>query len=230
MVLAAALFLIGSLCAPLSAAIRRPQAADDDVANPRAGEPIEWFDGESLEGWKPSGFAGERAATIVDGCIQLDAGDPLTGVTIDREVPHGNFELRLEARKLKGNDFFCAVTFPVSQSHCTLVLGGWGGTVVGLSSLDGRDASENETTQYRKFEHGQWYAVRIRVTGQRIRCWLDDERIIDVDTEGKTLSLRNEVLLSRPVGICSFATQAQIRAIEWIPLEDSDAEGGSPGR
>ena len=27
-----------------------------------------------------------------------------------------------------------------------LIVGGWGGTVVGLSSIDGMDASENETT------------------------------------------------------------------------------------
>ena len=29
-----------------------------------------------------------------------------------------------------------------------LIVGGWGGGVVGMSSLNGKDAARNETTQY----------------------------------------------------------------------------------
>ena len=38
------------------------------------------------------------------------------------------------------------------------------GGVVGLSSIGGFDASENETTQFVEFKNGQWYKIRLRVT------------------------------------------------------------------
>ena len=45
-----------------------------------------------------------------------------------------------------------------------ILLGGWGGGVVGISSIDTMDASENETTKYRQFVTDRWYKVRLRVT------------------------------------------------------------------
>ncbi len=64
--------------------------------------------------------------------------------------------------------------FPVKKSHCSLVLGGWGGSLTGLSSLDGFDASENETTNVMDFKEGQWYKIRLRVTEKKIEAWIDD--------------------------------------------------------
>jgi hypothetical protein len=202
-------------------------AAQEDAvqSNPEAAQalpsPTALFDGKSLDGWRPTEFGGQREVAVVDGTIQLDAGEPLTGITFEGPVPTDNYELSLQARKLKGGDFFCAPTFPVGDSHCTLVLGGWGGTTVGLSCLDGHDASENETTQFIKFEPNRWYSIRIRVAEQKIQCWLDDKQIIDASSRDRKISLRNEVLLSRPLGICSFATKAQLREIKLARLDES---------
>jgi hypothetical protein len=179
------------------------------------------FDGKSLDSWTITEFGGQRGVTVVDGAIQLDAGDPLTGITWKGDPPRNDYELSAQARKLRGSDFFCAATFPVGEAHATLVLGGWGGTLVGISCLDGFDASENETTQYRKFEPERWYDVRIRVADQRIQCWLDGERIIDVSTWERKISLRSEVELSRPLGFCSFTTQAQLRNIQMRKIESA---------
>ena len=49
-----------------------------------------------------------------------------------------------------------------------LVLGGWGGSLVGLSSIDGQDASRNATTTFRTFEDGRLHRARIEVTGGRV--------------------------------------------------------------
>ena len=51
--------------------------------------------------------------------------------------------------------------------------------VVGLSSLDDMDASENDTSIRRDFESGRWYALRLRVTEDRIQAWIDEEAVID---------------------------------------------------
>ena len=39
---------------------------------------------------------------------------------------------------------------------------------VGLSSVAGADASQNETSFTRKFDTRRWYALRLRVTPDRI--------------------------------------------------------------
>jgi hypothetical protein len=117
-----------------------------------------------------------------------------------------------------GSDFFCGLTFPVAESHCSLVVGGWAGAVVGLSSIDGRDASENSTTQYRKFDEGKWYRIRVRVTADRIRCWIDDERVIDQALRGRRISTRPEVDPSKPLGIAAWQTKAALRGIEFRQL------------
>jgi hypothetical protein len=171
------------------------------------------FDG-TLTNWQSTKFTGEAAVTIEDGQLILAAGRPLTGITwAGPALPTTNYELALQAKRVEGRDFFAGITFPVGDSFCSLILGGWGGTVVGLSSINGVDASENETSQSREFELGRWYNVRIRVTTARIEAWLDDARIIDQDITGKKISTRVEVDPSKPLGIASYRTTAALRDI-----------------
>ena len=56
----------------------------------------------------------------------------MTGVTWTGSFPRSDYEIRFEAARLAGNDFFATVTFPVQNSFCSLVTGGWGGDIVGL--------------------------------------------------------------------------------------------------
>ena len=174
----------------------------------------EWrplFDGESLGDWKSTPFGGEGDVAVVDGALRINAGGSLSGVTFAAEFPRQRYEIALEARRVEGDDFFCGLTFPVGDDSCTLILGGWGGGVVGLSSIDGSDASENPTSQYHEFERGRWYDVVVRVTPERIECLLDGERIIDQPLEGRRISIRHEVEPSKPLGIATFATTGEAR-------------------
>jgi hypothetical protein len=176
----------------------------------------EWtplFDGSQLGKWEQTSFGGEGPVSVVDGAIVLGMGDPLTGITWTGAPVPPAFEIALEAARLAGSDFFCALTFPVDRSHCSLILGGWGGTTVGLSSLDGLDASDNETTREMRFEDKRWYRVRVAVTATHIRAWLDDQPIVEVVTTGRRIGIRPEVDASRPLGIASYRTRAGVRAI-----------------
>src|SRR6516162_9563202 len=95
------------------------------------------FDGKTLDGWKKAGFSNEGDVRVEDGAIVMPAGRPMSGVTSTRtDLPTTDYELTFEARRLDGNDFFAACTFPVGKSFITLINGGWGGTITGLSSLD----------------------------------------------------------------------------------------------
>src|SRR6266545_1773117 len=118
-------------------------------------KPAEWqplFDGKALQNWRETPFTDHGKVRIENGAIILGAGAPMTGVTWSGSFPKQNYEIRFEAARLDGNDFFASLTFPVADSHCTWVTGGWGGDIVGLSSLDGWDASDNETRSYFNFD------------------------------------------------------------------------------
>ena len=115
---------------------------------------------------------------------------------------------------MMGSDFFCGLTFPIAGTNVSLIVGGWGGGVVGISSIDGNDASGNETTKFMSFERERWYAIRVRVTPAKLEAWLDKEKIVDLGLAGKTLSLRSgPIEESVPLGICTYETTAQLRNI-----------------
>lgn len=180
------------------------------------------FDGRSLQGWKITNFGGEGEVAVEDGRLTLDFGSPLTGVTYMGGFPTSNYEIRLDAQRVDGSDFFCALTFPVGESHCSFIAGGWGGGVIGLSSIDGRDASENETTDFMAFAPKKWYRIRVCVTDQRVRVWIDDQQKIDQAVAGHGFGTRPEVELSQPLGLASFDTRAAFRHVQFRRLRSTD--------
>lgn len=171
------------------------------------------FDGKTLSGWEVTNFGPQGPVSVSGGNIILGIGDGCTGITWLKSFPEINYEVTLEAMRVTGNDFFCGMTFPVGKDPCTLIVGGWGGAVVGLSSINGRDASENETTILREFEQKRWYKIRLQVTGKTIKAWIDDKSIVDFVIGNKKLSIRPEVELSKPFGIASWNTCAALRNI-----------------
>lgn len=171
------------------------------------------FDGKTLNGWKETDFAGRVPVRIENGQVILPMGNDMTGITWTKDIPRIDYEVSLEAMRVEGRDFFCGLTFPVEESPCSLILGGWGGEIVGLSSVNGLDASENETSKAIAFDSNRWYRIRLRVTKPKIEAWLDDEKIIDLDRENKQFSIRFEVDESKPFGIATWRTTGAIRDI-----------------
>jgi len=177
------------------------------------------FDGKTLQGWRETPFHGQGKARVENNAVILNPGAPMTGINLDRQFPKTNYEVRFEAARLKGNDFFASLTFPAGDSFLTLVTGGWGGDIVGISSIDGWDASDNETRTYVTFEDAKWYSFRLRVTPERIAVWLDDQQIVNVSIVGRELSLRyGDIKFSAPFGFASYNTAGGIRKIEYRTL------------
>jgi hypothetical protein len=217
----------GSADEPAQKDAAKPAAKSDakQTAKPGAKEEkdgwIPLFDGKTLKGWEVTKFGGEGEVSVKDGAIHLEMGNDLTGIHTKRKLPKVDYEVRLEAQRVQGTDFFVGLTFPVNDAPCTLIVGGWGGGVCGLSSIDGFDASENATTSYRPFKNGQWYPVTLRVTADRIQATLDGKEIVDQDIRDHELSIRSEVELSRPFGFASWQTTAALRNIAIRPLPDA---------
>ena len=116
----------------------------------------------------------------------------------------------------KGNGlrFFGSLTFPFKENHATLILGGWGGALVGISSIDGFDASENESSTAHFFKSKQWYQCRLRVTDTHFKFWVDGEKLIDCFIEDREISMRSgEIELSTPLGFSTYDTTGLIRNV-----------------
>lgn len=177
------------------------------------------FDGQSLDGWKITNFGGEGEVLAEDGKLILEMGNSLTGVTYRGELPKTNYEVEFDAQRMEGIDFFCGFTFPVADSHCSFIVGGWAGAVVGLSSIDGKDASMNETTRYMKFENNRWYHVSVRVTPERITCTLDGKVVVDQDIRDRKITTRREVDPSKPFGFSAWETKAALKNIRLRELK-----------
>ena len=90
------------------------------------------FNGENLEGWRETQFAGHGEVQCRPGLILLKMGDPFTGINYTNKFPKMNYEVALDAARVMGSDFFCGLTVPVGDSFCSLIVGGWGGSLVGI--------------------------------------------------------------------------------------------------
>ena len=174
------------------------------------------FDGKKLGKWKVlDRFDYKRHGKVYvkDGAIVQEAGKPGTGIRWTGEFPKIDYEVTLEAKRIQGSDFFCGMTFPVGEKALTLVLGGWGGSVVGLSSIDGEPAVENETSNYQKFEQNRWYRIRLRVAKDRIVAWIDKEKVVDLPTAHRKFTIYWEVEECLPFGIATWYTTGALRDI-----------------
>ena len=172
------------------------------------------FNGKDLTGWEITNFGPQGPVYVSGGSIVLGMGEGCTGITWKKEFPEQNYRVTLEAKRVSGNDFFCGMTFPVGKEPCSLIIGGWGGTTVGLSSINTMDASENQTTNYLEFEKEKWYRISLLVHADTIRAMIDDQMVVNF-VKGKydELSIRPEVELSKPFGIASWYTTAELRNI-----------------
>ena len=193
--------------------------------NSSGNQPDGWvslFDGKKLGKWAETDFSGKGGVSVdKDGNLVLGMGIELTGVhwTGKNDYPKLNYEINLEGKRTQGSDFFCGLTFPYDDSNASLILGGWGGALVGISSIDDFDASENETGDVYVFEENHWYAIKLRVTKEKLEAWIDDKKIVDVEVGNRKISMRSgEIELSAPLGIATYSTTGVFRNIRYRKL------------
>jgi len=198
------------------------QAGTEDAAGEQkiepAAEPTEMslFDGKTLGHWKITDFGGQGKVYVKDGSIYLEQGNDMTGITWAGPLVRTNYEITLQAMRVSGSDFFCGFTFPVNDKYCSLILGGWGGSLCGLSNIDYYDAANNETTRFVSFENGKWYHIRLRVIPNRIQAWLQEEGeepLVDMDITDRKIDTRAEMDLCQPMGVATWQTAGAVRNI-----------------
>jgi len=182
---------------------------------------VSLFDGETLTGWKNLNKGGQDQPYVRSGTLVLPMGSygMMTGVYWDGDpLPSLNYLVYYEARRVAGNDIFAGLTFPYDDSAASIIFGGWGGLVNGLSSINGYDASENETTQFFSFRSNYWYPVQLRVTADSIRATVGTEIIVDLATAGKDIHLRS-TLSDTGFTLWTFNSSGEIRNLRIKKIE-----------
>lgn len=189
-------------------------------------KPVSWalLEGDAIKLWQPAGIPDEAPMSVNAGVLTLPAGQPMTGAKWTgwtEQLPGTDYGIEYEAMRVEGEDIFGMVTFPVGshQSHATFVLGGWGGTVTGISSIDFKDANENQTRAEQRFENGRWYKVRIEVRPEDLRAWVEGRLVVNATIKGKKVGLRPGFIdHCLPFGFASYGTTGKIRAVVLEPL------------
>jgi len=186
-------------------------------AKPAEAEPLVLLAGNDLSEWKVVSQMKDHGPVILkNGVLSLGEGKPMTGVAYAGKaaLPVKDYEIGFEARRVSGEDFFAALTFPVRapKTFATFVIGGWGGKCVGISCLQYQAADENETTNWVDFTEGKWYRFRLEVRENRLKGWIDEKEIFDADTEGKKITMRfGDIEFCEPLGLASYGTVGEIR-------------------
>lgn len=188
------------------------------------------FNGKDLSGWEETDYAGRGNVKVQNGELHIENGLVITGVTYTNKtvLPKTNYEIEYEAKKLNGTDFFGLLTFPVGDAHASLVTGGWGGAVTGISSINSMDASENNTTVYLKFNKDHWYKFRLRVTPDNLSVWMTPkEHLIPLNaTVASVVKSYQEDAAKAGQTLTAEQAEAALRAInpkldENIPARDT---------
>lgn len=173
---------------------------------------------EFAHSWEKAGIADEGSFTILHGEIRLQPGRPMTGARFaawrSLKMPLTDYAIDYQAMRLEGDDFFGTVTFPVDDTHVSLIVGGWGGSVVGISSIDDMDANENTTRGNGVFPNNVWHKVHVEVRDNDLQVWIDSKLFVNVSTKGHKLGLRpGDIEKCAPFGFASYATHAHIRDV-----------------
>jgi hypothetical protein len=163
-----------------------------------------------------------KVTVLADGAVECGPGNPMTGIAYTNEPPRMNYELSLQAVRVKGSDFFVALTIPVEKHYCTVIIGGWGGGICGVSSFDFLDAAENQWAECRNLENERWYTLRVRVTPGVLQVFLDETLYtarIEFDNSAR-FSLRpgSDIDKTVPLGLATYRTLARWRNFTLTPI------------
>lgn len=187
-------------------------------------ETVALFNGRDLSGWKAADIWGNgKVEALSNGVVSCGLGKPLTGLAYTNSFPTMSYEVKMEALRKEGSDFFVAMTIPVESNACTVVIGGWGGNLCGISSINFMDASENQYSESVSFKNDVWYTLRVRVTPGLLEVFLNDTlytaKVPFESSSAFTLRAGSDIDKTKPFGLATYETKALWRNLSVTTIE-----------
>ena len=187
-------------------------------------EPRSLFNGKDLSGWKAADIWGNgKVEVLSNGVISCGLGKSLTGIAYTNSFPTMSYEVKMEAMRKEGYDFFVAMTLPVESNACTVVIGGWGGGLCGISSINFLDAAENQYSAGLVLKSDIWYTLRVRVTPGLLEVFLNDTlytaKVKFESSSVFTLRAGSDIDKTLPFGLATYETHALWRNLTVTLIE-----------
>src|SRR5450756_747173 len=136
-----------------------------------------------MKGWKPLGDGAEWK--VQDGALRQTAErEFIRAIAGKREWT--DYTITLKARKISGAEGFM-VMFRLGgdEDRTWWNVGGWGNTADGIEAGGTLDSKPGH------IETDRWYDLKVTVSGQNVKCWLEGSLVHDVnyDLTSKVASL-----------------------------------------
>ncbi len=156
-------------------------------------------------------FVGETRWRLEEGVLsQCAATTDQDDIALAGDRQWRDYELTLEARKNSGAEGFLIVFRATdTDNFCWWNLGGWGNKSHALEVESGGARRIATEMVPGAIEAGRWYRIRVRVEGDHIQGWLDDEKLLDT---------RDATRLTGCVGFNTWATKAEFRNVRVTDL------------
>jgi alpha-L-arabinofuranosidase len=133
---------------------------------------------QNSDGWNK---LGDGDWSVKDGALQQNAEKEFVRA-IAGDKSWTNYTLTLKARKLSGMEgFLILFHIPNDEGRTWWNLGGWGNTDDSIEAGGRIDSKQGH------IETGRWYDLRLQVSGNRVKCWLDGKLVHDVNYESNAL-------------------------------------------
>jgi alpha-N-arabinofuranosidase len=115
-----------------------------------------------------------------------------------------DYEFSLEARKIAGNEGFLILLRATDDAHFWVNLGGWQNSGHQLQHVGPPRTVDLDRRVPGNIDANRWYKIRVRVEGQRVQTFLDDQLVL-------TSNIPNDLSHPGAVGVGSWQTSVEYR-------------------
>ena len=114
-----------------------------------------------------------------DGILQQKGREEGPLAICNHVIDSDHYTIQCRARKDGGPEGFIIVfNYVDSQNYCWLNIGGWGNTQHAIEQIS--SGGKQQTVIKRgRVEEGRWYDVKLQVSGDSVKAWLDADLVFD---------------------------------------------------
>ena len=170
----------------------------------------------------PEGVPKTGKPMFVSGQWQLGSDDVLRQTSLDEQCvavcrtpfDSDHYTCKFRARKDEGAEGFLIVFNYVDEHNfCWLNFGGWGNTQHAIEQI-GSGGKIQTVTKRGRVQEGKWYDVKLTVSGDSVKAWLDNDLVFDTVLKHNT-----------SLGVFSSATIDETTGELIVKVVNSQEEG-----